>query len=236
MGVRSRQGPLIARATSSPRRPHIGRAAPPAACPDVCAARAALRADFNNDGFADLAVGAPLESIGSLFAVGAVNVLYGTPTGLTGSGSQTFTQNSPGVGSTAEEFDSFGFALAASGARGQTAVQSPLHHRPRHCPTCYGQSPPLAESPTHVCAPSRAREGAQTHGRPRGGGCRRCEPRRGRVRRTVPEPPARHLARLRPLLLAGATQPMQSRLLGVCAWRHERAIKSRLIGDQSIRL
>jgi hypothetical protein len=46
-------------------------------------------------------------------------------TGLTGAGSQTFTQNSPGVGSTAEEFDSFGFALAASGAQGPTAVQSP---------------------------------------------------------------------------------------------------------------
>jgi hypothetical protein len=81
--------------------------------------------DFDNDGFADLAVGAPFESIGSSIAVGAVNVLYGTPTGLTGSGSQTFTQNSPGVGSTAEEFDSFGFALAASGARGPTALQSP---------------------------------------------------------------------------------------------------------------
>jgi hypothetical protein len=81
--------------------------------------------DFDNDGFADLAVGVPFESIGSSIAVGAVNVLAGTPTGLTGSGSQTFTQNSPGVGSTAEEFDSFGFALAASGARGPTTVQSP---------------------------------------------------------------------------------------------------------------
>jgi hypothetical protein len=69
--------------------------------------------DFDNDGFADLAIGAPFESIGSLSEAGAVNVLYGTPTGLTGSGSQTFTQNSPGVGSTAEEFDEFGFALAA---------------------------------------------------------------------------------------------------------------------------
>jgi hypothetical protein len=81
--------------------------------------------DFDNDGFADLAVGVPFESIGSSLAVGAVNVLYGTPTGLTGSSSQTFTQNSPGVGSTAEEFDAFGFALAASGGRGPTAVQSP---------------------------------------------------------------------------------------------------------------
>jgi hypothetical protein len=69
--------------------------------------------DFDNDGFVDLAIGAPFESIGSIFEAGAVNVLYGTAAGLTGSGSQTFTQNSPGVGSTAEEFDAFGFALTA---------------------------------------------------------------------------------------------------------------------------
>ena len=76
---------------------------------------AALAAgDFDNDGFADLAVGAPDES-GSLSAVGAVNVLYGTGTGLTGSGSQFFTQNSPGVPDTTEEGDQFGTALAASG-------------------------------------------------------------------------------------------------------------------------
>jgi hypothetical protein len=67
--------------------------------------------DFNNDGFADLAIGVPSES-SNIFAVGAVNVLYGGATGLTGSGSQYFTQNSPGVGSTAEKRDHFGSALA----------------------------------------------------------------------------------------------------------------------------
>jgi hypothetical protein len=71
-------------------------------------------ADFDTDGVADLAISAPFESIGSIRVAGAVNVLYGTPTGLTGSGSQTFTQNSPGVGSTAEVGDLFGFALAAA--------------------------------------------------------------------------------------------------------------------------
>jgi hypothetical protein len=80
--------------------------------------------DFDNDGFADLAVGVPFES-SSLIAVGLVNVLAGSAAGLTGSGSQTFTQDTPGVGSIAEESDLFGFALAASGARGPTAVQSP---------------------------------------------------------------------------------------------------------------
>jgi hypothetical protein len=42
-----------------------------------------LEADFNNDGFADLAVGAPTEAIGNLQGAGAVNVLYGSAGGLT---------------------------------------------------------------------------------------------------------------------------------------------------------
>jgi hypothetical protein len=72
-----------------------------------------LQADFNNDGADDLAVGAPFEAVGTLRNGGAVNVLYGSAGGLTGIGSQLFTQDSPGVGSSAEEGDDFGSALAA---------------------------------------------------------------------------------------------------------------------------
>jgi hypothetical protein len=79
--------------------------------------------DFDKDGFADLAIGVPGESVGSIVDAGAANVLYGSPTGLTGSGSQTFTQNSPGVGSAAEEDDFFGDPLAGSGAQSPTAGQ-----------------------------------------------------------------------------------------------------------------
>jgi hypothetical protein len=88
-----------------------GRVQSPAATRS--AAAGSLEADFNNDGFADLAVGAPFESIGGIVAGGAVSVLYGTPTGLATSGSQLFTQNSPGVVGVAEEGDAFGRALAA---------------------------------------------------------------------------------------------------------------------------
>ncbi len=77
------------------------------------AAAGSLQADFNNDGFADLAVGVPFEDVGDIIDAGAVNVLYGTAAGLTGSGSQLFTQNSPGIGSAAEQFDLFGDALTA---------------------------------------------------------------------------------------------------------------------------
>jgi hypothetical protein len=69
--------------------------------------------DFDRDGFADLAIGVLDEDVGAIVDAGAVNVLYGTAGGLTGAGSQIFTQNSPGVGSAAEPNDSFGHALAA---------------------------------------------------------------------------------------------------------------------------
>jgi FG-GAP-like repeat len=70
---------------------------------------ASLQADFNNDGADDLAVGAPGEDVGSAIDGGAVNVLYGSAGGLTGPGSQLFTQ----VGGAIETEDWFGFALAA---------------------------------------------------------------------------------------------------------------------------
>jgi hypothetical protein len=65
--------------------------------------------DFDNDGFADLAVGAPLEDVGGTTDAGAVSVLYGSANGLTTTGARTFTQ----VGSAAEINDQFGLALAA---------------------------------------------------------------------------------------------------------------------------
>jgi hypothetical protein len=77
--------------------------------------------DFNNDTFADLAVGVPLEDVGAIQSAGAVNVLYGSAAKLTGVGSQLFTQDSPGVGSAAEAFDDFGRPLAASGPQSATA-------------------------------------------------------------------------------------------------------------------
>jgi hypothetical protein len=66
--------------------------------------------DFNGDGFADLAVGAPYETVGATFAAGAVSVLYGSPGGLTTGGGRLFTQ----VASPVESGDQFGSALAAA--------------------------------------------------------------------------------------------------------------------------
>jgi hypothetical protein len=81
--------------------------------PTAASAAVEVRADFNHDGADDLAIGAPHETVGSVVAAGAVHVLYGSTSGLTGTGSQVLTQDSPGVPGTAELGDTFGVALAA---------------------------------------------------------------------------------------------------------------------------
>src|SRR5919198_518120 len=70
--------------------------------------------DFNGDGFADLAVGVPGEDLAGNTFAGAVNVLYGSSTGLTATGNQFWTQDSTGVAGSAETRDDFGFSLAAA--------------------------------------------------------------------------------------------------------------------------
>lgn len=70
-------------------------------------------ADFNGDGFSDLAVGVPQEDLGSAPDAGAVNVLYGSPTGLTDAGNQLWSQNSTGIADVGETSDWFGYAEVA---------------------------------------------------------------------------------------------------------------------------
>jgi hypothetical protein len=65
-------------------------------------------ADITHDGKADLAVGAPLEDVGSVVDGGATFILRGSATGLTGTGSQVITQNTDKVVGGAEKGDKFG--------------------------------------------------------------------------------------------------------------------------------
>jgi FG-GAP repeat protein len=74
---------------------------------------ALVAGDFNNDARADLAVAAHQEDVGTANQAGAVNVLYGSPSGLSSTGNQLWHQDSPAVPEGAEENDSFGSALAA---------------------------------------------------------------------------------------------------------------------------
>jgi hypothetical protein len=71
-----------------------------------------LRADFNGDGFEDLAVGVPLEDHSGAVDAGVVNVFYGSGLGLRGGGSQQLTQALPEAG------DELGWALAAGDFNG----------------------------------------------------------------------------------------------------------------------
>ncbi len=71
-------------------------------------------ADFDGDGFSDLAIGAVDEDVGNLSDAGAVNVIYGDDGGLSPalSPNEVWTQNSLNVAGAAEPGDQFGWALA----------------------------------------------------------------------------------------------------------------------------
>lgn len=74
---------------------------------------AVAAADFNNDGFDDLAVGSPGESIGAKSKCGALHIILGSASGLTDIGGQFWHQNSAGILDANETDDGFGTALAA---------------------------------------------------------------------------------------------------------------------------
>ena len=88
----------------------------------LCQSRAgqgAQRADFNGDGFADLAIGVPDEDAGRIADAGAVDIVYGAPSGLGPTGSQHLTQSvSSAGGDPPEAGDRFGSAIAAGNFNG----------------------------------------------------------------------------------------------------------------------
>lgn len=82
-----------------------------------------LYADFNGDGYADLAIGVASEDVGTLTDAGAVNVIYGSSSGLSASAAQpdqVWTQASAGINGDPEESDLFGFSLAGSDFNGDS--------------------------------------------------------------------------------------------------------------------
>ena len=105
---------------------------------DSCCWMSLAAGDLDADGLSDLAVGnAQTAADSNSVAGGAVDVLYGTPSGITSQGSQRWTQDSPGVDDEAEPGDSFGGSLAigdfdadgvgdlAIGARGESGPTTP---------------------------------------------------------------------------------------------------------------
>jgi hypothetical protein len=53
--------------------------------------------DFDGNGYGDLGIGVVGDMIGGHWVAGAVNVLYGSPTGLSATGNQLWHQDVPGV-------------------------------------------------------------------------------------------------------------------------------------------
>jgi FG-GAP repeat len=62
----------------------------------------------------DLAIGVPAEDLGSIGDAGAVNVIYGSSSGLNSRGNEFWSQSSEGVPDRAERYDSFGQELLAA--------------------------------------------------------------------------------------------------------------------------
>lgn len=69
--------------------------------------------DFDDDGYIDLAIGCPGREVNGFAAAGVVKVLYGDADGITGTGQQSWHQDSAGIDNVAETADHFGSALAA---------------------------------------------------------------------------------------------------------------------------
>jgi hypothetical protein len=101
----------VGTARASGRMPaSANRAVPDTRLPNV-------KADFNNDGYDDLAISVFAYDDGSVLDAGAVSVLYGSVNGLdatAGPGNQLWTQDSPGIPDQSEEADLFGRSLAAA--------------------------------------------------------------------------------------------------------------------------
>ncbi|MFD4550674.1 FG-GAP-like repeat-containing protein [Streptomyces sp. NPDC058466] len=67
--------------------------------------------DTNGDGYADVVIGSDSESLGTKKHAGQVTVLRGSASGLTGTGSKSYSQDTANVPGTAESEDYFGDAV-----------------------------------------------------------------------------------------------------------------------------
>jgi hypothetical protein len=90
----------------------------PASAAPATGATPGLAGDFNGDGYSDLAVGVPGDTVGTKEGAGAVNVLYGGATGLSSTGNQLWNQDSSGIEGTAGAGDHFGKAVAVGDFNG----------------------------------------------------------------------------------------------------------------------
>ncbi|MDQ4095619.1 MAG: integrin alpha [Actinomycetota bacterium] len=91
----------------------IGLIALPVSSARAASAAARVPADFNGDGYSDLAVGTLNDDGGTVDDAGSVNVLYGSASGLSAANDQQWHQDSLNVSDQAEAGDAFGASLAS---------------------------------------------------------------------------------------------------------------------------
>ncbi len=72
--------------------------------------------DFDGESHADLAIGVPLDRVGSFPNAGVVNVLHGRHGALSAAADQLWTQGTPGIKGAVGN-DGFGWSLGAGGSR-----------------------------------------------------------------------------------------------------------------------
>ncbi len=81
-----------------------------------------VSADFDGDGYWDIAASALSEDIESINGAGVVHILRGSATGITSTGAQTWTQDTGDIAETCETADFFGQTLAVSETRSQPST------------------------------------------------------------------------------------------------------------------
>ena len=124
--------------------------------------------DLNADPYPDLAIGVPGESLGSTKRAGAVNVLYGSPTGLSGAGAQVWNQSSPTVKGKPRRGDQFGAGSLrildfGKGRPADLAVHSPYDRPGGSVNVLYGSSHGLTARDQLWRSSSRGLAGRTSH-------------------------------------------------------------------------
>src|SRR4051812_8421985 len=71
-----------------------------------------IGADYNGDGYADVAIGAPYSPVNGVPKAGVVHVLYGGANGLRTDNEQFLSEATAGINGDPSDTDAFGFQMA----------------------------------------------------------------------------------------------------------------------------